>query len=186
MDHNGTNQFVTQIRFDSCYTFDAFRSLADQWKADIVRIAMYVNEQGYNTNPSYWKGRVAQMIDWAGQVGIYVLIDWHTLTPGDPNDGSYNEKWDFWGYISSKYAGQAHVLYEICNEPNGVNWGQIENYANPLIKMIRDKDPDTIVIVGTPTWSQELWNVNPLPYKNIMYTLHFYASSHYFQDLVKQ
>lgn len=84
---------------------------------------MYVNEQGYNTNPNYWKGRVTEMIKWAGQLGIYVLVDWHTLTPGDPNDKSYDQKWDFWGYVSSAFSGQTHVLYEICNEPNGVNWG---------------------------------------------------------------
>ena len=53
---------------------------------------------------------------------MYVVIDWHTLTPGDPNDGAYDQKWDFWGFISSTFAGKAHVLYEICNEPNGVNW----------------------------------------------------------------
>lgn len=64
---------------------------------------MYVNENGYNNNPGYWKGRVAEMVNWAGQLGIYALIDWHTLTPGDPNDGSYNNKWDFWGFMSSKH-----------------------------------------------------------------------------------
>jgi aryl-phospho-beta-D-glucosidase BglC (GH1 family) len=58
---------------------------------------------GYNTNPPYWKSRVTQMIDWAGQVGIYVVVDWHTVNPGDPNSSDYDEKWDFWGYISIKY-----------------------------------------------------------------------------------
>ena len=43
--------------------------------------------------------------------------------------------------------------------------------------MIRGKDPHTVIIVGTPTWSSEIWSVNPLPYNNIMYTLHFYAAS---------
>jgi len=98
---------------------------------------MYVNEGGYNSNPDHWKSKVAEYIDWCGQFGIYCLVDWHTLTPGNPNDGSYNNKWDFWGYISNISAGKAHVLYEICNEPNGVSWADVENYANPLISMIR-------------------------------------------------
>jgi endoglucanase len=46
-----------------------------------------------------------------------------------------------------------------------------------MIDMIRGKDPHTVIIVGTPTWSSEIWSVNPLPYTNIMYTLHFYAAS---------
>ena len=51
---------------------------------------MYVNEQGYNTDPSHWKSKVAEMVNWAGELGLYALIDWHTLTPGDPNDPSYD------------------------------------------------------------------------------------------------
>jgi aryl-phospho-beta-D-glucosidase BglC (GH1 family) len=55
-------------------------------------------------------------------LGLYVLIDWHVLTPGNPNDASYDHRWDFWGYFSNSLASKKHVLYEICNEPNGVNW----------------------------------------------------------------
>lgn len=62
------------------------------------------------------------MINWGEQLGVYIIVDWHTLTPGDPNDGSYNNKWDFWGYISSAFSAKNHLLYEICNEPNGVSW----------------------------------------------------------------
>lgn len=74
--------------------------MAEEWKADIIRIAMYVNENGYNTKPDYWKGRVAEMVNWAGELGLYALIDWHVLTPGDPNDGSYNLHNDFWNFMS--------------------------------------------------------------------------------------
>jgi len=51
---------------------------------------MYVNEYGYNTNPTYWKARVQEMIDWAGDLGVYVVVDWHVLNPGDPTDSSYS------------------------------------------------------------------------------------------------
>ena len=51
---------------------------------------MYVNEGGYNTNPSYWKGRVTELVEWAEILGIYAIVDWHTLTPGNPWDSSYD------------------------------------------------------------------------------------------------
>jgi endoglucanase len=66
MARNGSSYRSNHDRFDGCYNFNAFKSLAEQWKADVVRIAMYVNEQGYNTKPAYWKGRVTEMVDWAG------------------------------------------------------------------------------------------------------------------------
>lgn len=83
-------------------------------------------------------------------MGIYALVDWHVLTPGNPNDGSYSNYWDFWGYISYSNSGKEHMLYEICNEPNGVQWSEIEKYANGVIHMIREKDPNSLIIVGTP------------------------------------
>ena len=46
--------------------------------------------------------------------------------------------------------------------------------------MIRANDPDSIIIVGTPTWSQDIHEAaaDPLAFDNVMYTLHFYAATH--------
>ncbi|MCR5012611.1 MAG: cellulase family glycosylhydrolase, partial [Lachnospiraceae bacterium] len=78
--------------------------------------------------------------------------------------------------------GYDNVIYEICNEPNGgVNWPTIKNYAEQVIPVIKKNNPDAIIIVGTPTWSQEVDKAAADPitgYTNIMYTLHFYAATH--------
>ena len=50
-----------------------------------------------------------------------------------------------------------------------------------MIAAIRKIDPDNIIVVGTPKWSQDvdIASENPiLGFKNIAYTLHFYAGSH--------
>jgi len=62
--------------------------------------------------------------------------------------------------MATKHTGKAHVLYEICNEPNGVNWcdgtpgtcgnNDIFSYATKTINTIRAYDKDTVIIVGTP------------------------------------
>ena len=47
--------------------------------------------------------------------------------------------------------------------------------------MIRENDPEAVILVGTPTWSQEIEKPQNDPitgYDNIMYTLHFYAATH--------
>ena len=53
-------------------------------------------------------------------------------------------------------------------------------YAEEIIPVIREKKPDAVILVGTPTWSQEIDKAaeSPLEDKNVMYTLHFYAGTH--------
>ena len=84
--------------------------------------------------------------------------------------------------MAARYKNHTNVLYEICNEPNGgTTWGTIRTYAKKVIRAIRSKDKDAVILVGTPTWSQDvdLAAENPLKgYKNVMYTLHFYAGTH--------
>ena len=85
--------------------------------------------------------------------------------------------------MATEFKNNDNVLYEICNEPNGnVKWDKdIKPYAEEVITKIRAIDPDSVIIVGTPTWSQDVDIVanNPITdYENIMYTLHFYAATH--------
>ncbi len=169
--------------YGNCVNNSAFTSLKNNWNADIVRLAMYVDEGGYLTDPNGYKTKIDTWIDQIGALGMYCLIDWHSLNPGDPNTHTTEAK-DFWNYISAKHKGKKHVLYEICNEPNGVTWGTIKNFANQIIPVIRANDPETIIIVGTPQWSGKPGDVvsggsltSPNAY-NVMYTFHFYASSH--------
>ena len=54
-----------------------------------------------------------------------------------------------------------------------------------MIPVIRGNDPDAVILVGTPTWSQDIDQAlaDPLTeYGNLMYTFHFYAATHR-QDL---
>ena len=93
----------------------------------------------------------------------------------------------FFQNVSSRNASKKNVIYEIANEPNGVSWSTIKQYANTVIPIIKANDPDAVIIVGTPGWSSmgmsgtvgssEVIN-NKLSYSNIMYTFHFYAASH--------
>jgi endoglucanase len=62
-----------------------------------------------------------------------------------------------------------------------VSWtAVIKPYAQAVIAEIRAIDPDNIIIVGTPTWSQDVDVAaqSPIIGSNIAYTLHFYAATH--------
>lgn len=165
--------------FGNCISKSAVETLKNDWGITVFRWAMYVQETGYITNPSGYRTKIDEMADICEELGIYFLIDWHVLTPGDPN-ANKSESLEFWQYMSNKHGKKPHILYEICNEPNGVDWSKVKSYADDVVKLIRDNNDETVIIVGTPTWSQDVDEAakNKINSTNIMYTLHFYAGSH--------
>jgi Cellulase (glycosyl hydrolase family 5)/Bacterial Ig domain len=174
--------------FGACHTAGAAQTLATSWGCDVFRAAMYVDEGGYLSNPTGIKTQVDNITDWSAASGMYCIIDWHTLNPGDPNNHTA-EAINFFRQEAQRNAGKKHVIYEICNEPNGVSWSSIKNYAEQVIPVIRQYDPEAIILVGTPNWSGTPADVtsNPLTGANaynIMYTFHFYAGSHYTQSYI--
>ncbi len=157
----------------------AFRSLKKRG-ANIVRLAMYTDEGGYLSNPAV-KDKVYQAADAALAQNLYVLIDWHVLHDGNPRTNE-NAAAAFFKETAQRYGKNPGVLYEICNEPNGnVTWdGDIRPYAEHIIGVIRAAAPQSVIIVGTPTWSQEVDKAaaHPLTQPNVMYACHFYAGTH--------
>jgi uncharacterized protein YjdB len=165
--------------YASCINYNAVSAMVSSWGVDVLRLAMYVEEDGYITDPDYYKSFIDELVDLTQQFGIYCIIDWHVHDPGDPW-ADISAAREFWSYMSAKHSGKAHVLYEICNEPNGVDWPRVKSYAEDIIPIIRENDPDAVIIVGTPNWSQDVdvASQDPLSFDNVMYTLHFYSGSH--------
>ena len=159
---------------------EAFDYMRDEWKINTVRLAMYsAPNDGYTTD---LHKLVSDGVEYAKNSGLYVIIDWHILSDGNPNINKASAI-NFFKEMSTKYKDYENVIYEICNEPNGdVQWERdVKPYAQEVITEIRKIDDDAIIIVGTPTWSQDVDVVAQSPitgFKNIMYTLHFYAATH--------
>lgn len=170
--------------FPQYVSHDAFKYLRDSFGANVVRIAMYTGEYaGYCSggNKEELKNLVRKGVDAATQLGMYVIIDWHILSDCNPQQNKA-EAISFFSEMSSLYKNQDNVIYEICNEPNGgTPWADIKAYAMEVIPAIRGNDSDAIIVVGTPTWSQDV-DVASFDkitgYDNIMYALHFYAATH--------
>lgn len=158
---------------------EVMRQLRDEWHANVFRIAMYTEENGYIQNKEL-KNKVYEIVDYAIDLDIYIIIDWHILSDNNPNIHK-NEALEFFGEVSKKYKDIPNVIFEICNEPNGnATWNNdIKPYAIDVIKEIRNNS-DGIIIVGTGTWSQDLIDAanSPLEFDNIMYACHFYAGTH--------
>lgn len=163
---------------------------------DVLRVAMYVESaspwnpadiwNGYMTQPDNMKTWTKNYVEEALRAGIYVIVDWHIHN--DPSKFTQEAK-AFFQEMSAAYGSYPNVIYELCNEPIGtmpgitaVPWSTIKNYAEEIIPVIRANDPDNLIIVGTPTFSQDVdvAAADPIPnVSNVMYTLHFYAASHH-------
>jgi len=149
--------------------------------ANVFRIAMYTGEGGYLSNPSV-KRDVINAADAALSLDMYAIIDWHILSDNDPLANVESAE-AFFEEISLLYANNPGIIYEICNEPNGaeVTWAKsVKPYAERIIPVIRKNSPEAVILVGNPTWSQDvdICAADPLGFENIMYTLHFYAGTH--------
>lgn len=170
--------------FPQYVSYDTFKYLKESFGVNVVRLAMYTAEyNGYSEggDKNYLKNLVKQGVQAATDLGLYVIIDWHILADQTPHKYK-GDAVEFFREMSSTYKNYDNVIYEICNEPNGsTSWADIKAYANEIIPVIRANDKDAIIIVGTPTWSQDVDLASKdkiTGYDNIMYALHFYAATH--------
>ncbi|MGM9835099.1 MAG: glycoside hydrolase family 5 protein [Bacilli bacterium] len=163
--------------------------LRDEWNSNVFRIAMYTAENGYIQNKNI-RETLIEKIDLLISMDMYVIIDWHILSDGNPLTYVRESK-EFFDFISKKYADVPNVIYEICNEPNGADWNNhIKPYADQVIPVIRKNSQKSIIIVGTNTWCQDILEPinNRINDENVMYAVHFYAGTHtnWLRDRVSQ
>lgn len=157
---------------------DSIKILKNEWNTNVFRLAMYTEENGYITNKKIYSDLIKD-IDLLISEDMYVIIDWHILSDGNPNKHK-SDAIEFFDKVSKKYANKPNIIYEICNEPNNTSWSEIKLYATDVIKIIRNNTKDSIIIVGTNTWDQDV--LDPINDRieddNVMYALHFYSGTH--------
>lgn len=148
--------------------------------SNIVRPVMAIDTKdgGYLTDPDYEEALVYAVIDAAIEDDIYVLVDWQDMEA----EKHLEQSLYFFDRLSKKYGSYPNIIYEPYNEPITLEWSNVvKPYHEAVIKTIRANDPDNLIVVGTPQWSQllDLAAADPiLNQTNIMYSLHFYAGTH--------
>ncbi|MGN7809869.1 glycoside hydrolase family 5 protein [Flavobacterium sp. 22076] len=159
------------------YNEKAVSWLKKDFKCNVVRAAMGIElgEYSYIKDPKFSKEKIEAVINGAIKSDIYVIIDWHS------HNINLKEAKDFFAEMSKKYAKYPNIIYEIFNEPDYETWWEVKTYSEEVIRVIRENDPNNIILVGSPHWDQDvdLPAEDPiLGYNNIMYTMHFYAATH--------
>jgi endoglucanase len=163
---------------------------AKDWNCNVVRIPIH---------PQLWRKRgekeylklLDDGIEWAGELGMYVIIDWHTI--GNPAtevfflplyNTSRAETFSFWRTIAERYAGNPVVaFYELFNEPTDYNgrlgrlsWQQYKEFIEEIIYIIYAHDKTVIPLVAGFEWGYDLRNVkdDPIDFPGVAYVTHPY------------
>lgn len=162
------------------YNGNAVNWLYRDWNCSVVRAAMGIElGGGYKQDSASAVQKIKVVVDAAIQSGIYVIIDWHS------HNINLQEAKAFFQRMAKEYGKYPNVIYELFNEPDYETWDEVKNYSVEVINVIRKYDSDNLILVGNPHWDQDIHLVADAPlqgYKNIMYTVHFYAATHK-QDL---
>jgi len=159
------------------YNKGAVHELVTKWNCTIIRASMGIelNDSGYLKSPGQSEKLMRNVIEACIKENVYVIIDWH--------DHNLHEKEaiEFFSRMAADYGNNPHVIYEIFNEPDYETWPEVKSYSEKVIAAIREKDPDNIILLGTPRWDQDIHLAAADPVKgfsNLMYTMHFYAGTH--------
>ncbi|MFG1893593.1 cellulase family glycosylhydrolase [Micromonospora zamorensis] len=152
--------------------------MRDNWNLQVIRAAMGVEPAGaYLSDPAKARAQVETIINNAVTAGVYVIVDWHAHEA----QNNQSQAVAFFGDLARRYGHLPNVIWEPYNEPLQVSWANvIKPYHQAVVSAIRAADPDNIVVLGTPTWSQDVdvAAASPVTGTNLMYTLHFYSCTH--------
>jgi hypothetical protein len=108
----------------------------------------YTGVPGPGDEPGYAVNRIDQMVQMTRDEGLYLVL---TIGNG-ANNGTFNYNYvmDFWSYYAPRYKDEAHVLFEIQNEPHA--WSA--PYPQAALDMqadaytlIRSLAPDTPILL---------------------------------------
>jgi endoglucanase len=154
------------------YDARVVEALADGWHATLVRASMGIERGDNSAN----EARARAVVDAAIARGVYVVVDWHSHAP------LQDEAVAFFSRMARDYAEAPNVIWEPFNEPLRIDWSdELKPYHEAVLAAIRAAGSRNLVVVGTPSWSQDVDSAALDPIAgdaNVAYALHFYAGTH--------
>jgi endoglucanase len=117
-------------------------------------------------------------VDWAEKYEIYIIIDNHSFDPVLPTSADIDKILiPVWEQTARLFKDHGRcVLYEVLNEPHGIDdarWGEIQGKT---IEAIRRIDQKHTIIVGGADYNSisKLSAIPKYTDTNLIYTFHFY------------
>ena len=148
---------ASQIDF-SKFTFEDVKDIKSLG-VDVIRLpinlhAMTKGAPNYELEPLFLFF-LDEVVDWAEELEIYLILDNHTFDPGtatDPNIGDILNP--VWENMAKHYKDRSkYVLYEILNEPHGISNSTWSSIQGEVISTIRAVDTTHTIIVGASDYN---------------------------------
>lgn len=153
--------------------------------ANVVRIPVHP-ENFYHDEDYLWR-YLDPVVSWAGELGMYVIINWHYI--GSIESGRGREMPDldiepkafskqFWKQTAAYFRDTTNVIFEIFNEPAMITAETWAINAEELVKIIRSQNANQVIIVGGIEYARDLSWVKdrPVDEANIVYASHIYPA----------
>lgn len=168
----------------------AYFETVKSWGANIVRFPVH---------PAAWRNRgkdnylhlLDEGVQWAAEVGLYVIIDWHSI--GNLRSEMYQnvmyettkkETFEFWRMMAMHYKNNTTVAcFELFNEPTiqggqlgTCSWKVWKEMNEEMIVIIRANGNKAIPLVAGFNWAYDLTEAvkDPLKAEGIAYVSHPY------------
>lgn len=178
-----------KVEQDGRWSKAHFEQIKD-WGANLVRIPVHPNAWRKRGAPAYLE-LLDQAVDWCGELGMYVIIDWHSignlhmeLFQHPMYETSRRETLQFWKTIAERYAAVPTVaFYELYNEPTvyrgtlgSCSWEEWSAVVEDIVDLIYAHDRRVIPLVAGFDWAYDLSEVRyrPIAREGIAYVTHPY------------
>ena len=149
---------------------------------DVVRLPINLHfmtngTPNYTIDPLFFDF-MDQVVDWAEELQMHLLLDNHTFDPNANTEPSVEGiLLKVWPQMAEHYKNRSdYIYYEVLNEPHGITtalWCQIQL---KVINAIRAIDTKHTIVVGPSGFNSynELKNMPVYSDNNLIYTFHFY------------
>ncbi len=164
------------------YTKQDFEN-AKKLGCDVVRLPIHFERicEGVAdyTIPDKIFGILDRVAAWAEELELYVIFDFHNATHVDSvtSDDVENVLTPIWMQMAKRYKDASkYIVYEIMNEPHGIEISLWNKIILKVFRMIRDLDKERYIIAGGADWNS-LYAMKQLPDfedDKVIYTFHFY------------
>lgn len=163
------------------FTEQEFKN-AKKLGADVIRLPIRLHSMtdgtpDYTLDPLFFEC-LDRAVDWAEQNQLYLILDNHSFDPVAPTSPEIvNILIPVWQQMARHYKDRSrYILYEILNEPHGIDAAIWADIQGKVVKAIRDIDDSHYIVVGGVNYNSinELLNVPIYDDSNIIYTFHFY------------
>lgn len=117
-------------------------------------------------------------VKWAAEQKIFLILDNHSWSPAENTAKDVEKRLlKIWPQIAERYKDSGkYLVYEILNEPHGIEnakWGKIQQ---KVIEAIREIDKTHTIVVGGANWNSfdSLLALPKFQDENLIYTFHYY------------